>query len=126
MLTTCDHPTAHDDNHEVVESVDFPYDEIDRRLTGVFYNGDDGEPDHSLAGQAMARIMEWVWQGGPKNMDGMTIRSTVACWIFIKHLHALNLTQMAAMVNKDKQSLGRWVDEFKKEFPQVKTEHMRT
>ncbi len=110
---------GHDDAGEIVASEDFPYHLID---------GEEEQPtaqDLAAAAMAMQKVMEWVWQGGPRNHNGFEIRSVIACWIFLKHLHALNLTQVAAMMNKDKQSLGRWVDDFKKEFPAVKTEHMR-
>jgi hypothetical protein len=67
----------------------------------------------------MSRMLEWLCQMVPKNQSGMEIRATILCWIFLPHLRSLSLTQVAAMIGRDKQSLGRWVDDFKRTFPGV-------
>ena len=67
----------------------------------------------------MSRMLEWLCQTVPKNQNGMEIRATILCWIFLPHLRNLSLTQVAAMIGRDKQSIGRWVDDFKRVFPGV-------
>jgi hypothetical protein len=46
-------------------------------------------------------------------------------WFLIKELQPLSLTQLARMYGKDKQSLGRWVDDFKRRFPGLRNCHMK-
>jgi hypothetical protein len=96
----------------------FPYDEIDK--------ADIPETkDIDAAVRAFELLLAWVWQHGPKNNNGIEIRAVICCWIFMKQLRPITLTEMAATVGRDKQSLGRWFDEFKKDFPQIKTCHMK-
>ncbi len=75
--------------------------------------------------KVFSRLLEWIWQNGMKNSEGLTIRAVIACWIFLKHLRPLTLTQMARGFGKKKQSLGRWVDDFKIAFPHIRNPHMK-
>jgi len=59
-----------------------------------------------------------------KDPRGLLIRSAAVCWIFCDELHPLTLTQMAQQFDLDKQSLGRWLESFKQEFPHIRTCHM--
>lgn len=81
--------------------------------------------DFERAGAAFETLMRWVWQSGMKNPDGVKIRAIIACWIFLKALRPMNLTQLAQHYGMDKQSFGRWVDDFKLRFPNIRTVHMR-
>jgi len=47
-----------------------------------------------------------------RERDG--IRATILCWVFLEHLRPLTLTDLARASGKKKQSIGRWVDEFKR------------
>ena len=67
------------------------------------------------------RLMEWLWQDGMKNSEGLQIRAAILCWVFLSQLRPLTMTQMAAGFGKKKQSLGRWVDDYKRQpdFPRI-------
>jgi len=84
----------------------FSQEEIDRALT------------------VLRVLLTWVFQDGMKNADGLKIRSILICWIFLKELRPMTLTQMARGFGLKKQSLGRWVDDFKRRF-KIRTVHMR-
>lgn len=85
----------------------------------------DGESEFELpSGVEMAlelqrRIWAWVYQPPCENIDGFRCRCIVACWIFVPQLRDYTMTQMAKRFAKKKQSLGRWVADFKTEFPEV-------
>lgn len=80
-----------------------------------------------LAGaeEAFRRLMTWVWQDGMRNPEGVKIRAIICCWVFLKHVRPCTLTELAARYGMKKQSLGRWVDQFKLDFPDYWTCHMR-
>lgn len=127
------------DGHRT-ESVEFDYAEIDRRL-GYVEPGETVSTEKIMASNLEAyflplrETLDWILQKVPKNEDGIQIRAVIAGWIFLPHLNGANslnpkekhltLTDLAAMVGRDKQSLGRWVDDFKKTFPGVKTPNMK-
>jgi hypothetical protein len=70
-------------------------------------------------------LVAWTYQSGSTNIEGKAIRSAIIEWLVLPHLHAMNLTQIAKGYGKHKQSFGRWVDDFKRTFPTVKTCHMK-
>jgi hypothetical protein len=70
-------------------------------------------------------LMAWTYQNGSTNTEGKAIRGAILEWLVLPHLHPLNLTQIAKGYGKHKQSFGRWVDDFKRTFPTVKTCHMK-
>jgi hypothetical protein len=70
-------------------------------------------------------LVRWVWQDGMRNPNGLLIRAIIVCWIFLPELRGHSLTAVARGFGRYKQSLGRWHDRFKVEFPTVKTVHMR-
>jgi hypothetical protein len=120
---------------------DFNYDEVEERLnpqaaqlraraqeeheeflTHLAARAAAGEDTTVLS---LTLLLEWIWQGGMRNDQGLQIRAGIACWVFLPYLHALNLTQIASGFGKHKQSWGRWVDDFKRAFPTIKNPHMR-
>ncbi len=121
-------PGFFDDGGGRVETVDFDYDEIERQ---VFNHDPEAECDQlsaeemELALKMFRRLLTWIFQNGMKNPEGLQIRSIVACWVMLEVLHPLSLTEIARGFGKDKQSLGRWVDEWKKEFPQIRNPHIK-
>lgn len=120
--------TAYDESGELVPVQQPDFDEIDR-------NAFDFEPESDLtelspqemeaAIKVMRAILQWVWQSGMRNPNGVKIRSIIICWIFLKALRPLSLSQLARGYGMKKQSLGRWVDDFKRHFPAARTVHMR-
>ena len=110
-----DNYPAFDDLSQVTQTVDFAYDEIDRRV----FNHEISEEDFHAAGQCLHRIMAWIYQNGGKPADGFACRSILACWAFLPELHGESITSIANQHGKHKQSLGRAIDDFKKEFPEV-------
>jgi hypothetical protein len=78
------------------------------------------------AGQQVIRsLITWIWQDGMQDARGIQIRSIIVCWVFLPHLHPLTMTELARGFGKDKQSLGRWVDDFKLKFPTLRNAHMQ-
>ena len=70
------------------------------------------------------RLMCWIWANGMKNPEGVKVRAIVVCWAILKPLRVFSLTGIAQCYGKKKQSLGRWVDQFKKDFKFL-SPHMR-
>jgi hypothetical protein len=87
----------------------------------------DVSPQELEAAQKAFRILlEWIWQNGMRNPNGVKIRAIICCWIFLQQVRkTVNLTKLAKGYGMKKQSLGRWVDNFKRDFPQFKVAHMR-
>ena len=96
-------------------TTDFPYDEIDRRLS------DPESPPTRVDGEGrlLKTVLEWVADKVPRHGNGLEIRATIAAWIFLPYLRGYTMTELAAMIGRDKQSVGRWVDDFRKSFPGV-------
>jgi hypothetical protein len=70
-------------------------------------------------------LIGWLWQNGMKNPEGINIRATIPCWVFLSHLRPLTLSDLARASGKQKQSIGKWVDEFKRAFPGIRNSHMK-
>jgi hypothetical protein len=70
-------------------------------------------------------IWLWVFQDGMKNQQGLQIRSAIACWVFLKELRSITMTELATGFGMDKQSIERWVADFKERFPRIRIPHMR-
>lgn len=111
--------TLHGESGEIVQATGFDYDSVDRN---VFHH--DPDTDYGDARLLLA-VIDWIWQSGMHNPEGLLIRAGIVCWVFKAELHPLQLTQLANGFGKHKQSFGRWHDDFKKWFPEVKTPHMR-
>jgi len=113
-----------DDNQRPVLIADFDWDQVERNLTsekkeirGALRNGELTEEDFDRALQLSGTLMRWIWQNGKRDIRGLSIRSIIVCWHFIYELRDLPLTTVAAKFGKHKQSLGRWLDRFKNDFP---------
>jgi hypothetical protein len=123
---------AHDEDGSVTPAQEFPFQEIFARDELVEFVGTDTDlaelsPEQLAAGlEVMDKLLKWVWQSGMKNSDGVKIRVIILCWICLKELRSLSLTDMATGYGMDKQSLGRWVDDFKRRYPTVRIPHMRS
>ena len=119
---------AFGESGDVVGKVDFDFQAVDENL---FEPGqlealpELSEKEVAMALQLFRLLMSWVWQNGMKNVNGLQIRAGIACWTMLPELRPLNLTEFARGFGMDKQSVGRWHDDFKKRFPQIKTVHMR-
>lgn len=119
---------AHGEDGRLVSSEDFDYSAVDKNLFGEDLGEElshfsQEEVDRALA--VLDTLLRWIWRSGMKNTDGVKIRAIILCWIFLKELRPMTLTQVATGFHLKKQSLGRWVDRFKKDFPEVRTCHMR-
>lgn len=119
---------GHDESGHLVSLTEFDYGQIEGNLFGDNPESDlsqfsAAEVDRAL--QVLRVLLQWMWQNGMKNVDGVKIRAIIVCWIFLKELRPMTLTQLGRGFKLKKQSLGRWVDAFKRDFPQIKTCHMR-
>jgi hypothetical protein len=125
---------AHDDAGRLVQTEQFPFERIfsDEEKELIEFIPQDCDlsaltPEQMDVGlMVMDKLLKWVWQSGMKNSDGVKIRSIILCWICLKELRSLTMTDMATGYGLEKQSLGRWVDEFKRKFPTVRIPHMRS
>jgi hypothetical protein len=108
-------------------TADFDWPELYDRLKEV----DDAKFTHGYATsllllQLAEGLSRWTYQSpSHTNMDGKAIRCAIVEWFTIKELQPLTLTQLARMYGKDKQSFGRWVDDFKRRFPGLRNCHMK-
>ncbi len=128
---------AHASDGHIEPTSDFPFDEIYERDEMDRVRGSRSSPlrddvedpltpeEMEAALRVFTKLLEWVWQNGAKNCEGLKIRAIIACWIFLKHLRPLSLTEIARGFGKKKQSLGRWVDDFKIAFPNIRNPHMK-
>lgn len=127
-VSPSDHEHAHAEDGHVEPIVGFDYATIDR---AVFHVEPEDDPEILSADEIDAacavfrKLVEWMWQNGMNQPEGLLIRAIIICWVFTPQLRALTLTQMAQGFGKKKQSLGRWVDDFKKAFPKTRVAHMK-
>ena len=94
---------------------------------GVFDPNEKSELDNEqmdAAKRALQRVLHWVYRNGRNEKNGIAIRAIVATWIFTPEVGRYKLTELALACGKDKQSFGRWVDDWKKHFPNIKNNHM--
>jgi hypothetical protein len=75
--------------------------------------------------RALKTTLEWVIQNGMNEENGVMFRILIAGWIYLEWMREMTLTELATMYGKDKQSFGRWVDDFKLRFPEVRTHNMK-
>jgi hypothetical protein len=111
-----------DEDSRLIATTSFPYDEVDRDL-GLFEPDSPEKYDLDAASEAIRRLLRWLFQNGPRNPEGLQIRAVVLCHIFLPELRPMTLTQMAGCMGKHKQSLGRWQDQFKRDFPNIPSSH---
>lgn len=74
------------------------------------------------------RLLRWQWQDSytPKKVQGLELRAAVVCWATLPALRSVSLTEMAhGLGRRHKQSLGRYVDDFKLHFPALRNPSMR-
>ena len=109
-------------------SCGFDYEAIDRDVFRVEPQQDNEAltpAEIAAACAVISRLVEWLWQDGMKNCDGLQNRATVLCWVFLSQLRTLTMTEMAKGFGKKKQSIGRAVDDFKRTFPKIRIAHMK-
>ena len=104
------------DAGEVTLTTSFAYGEVSKDL---------GEPieqtERNLEDlvEINRRIWQWVYQPPCKDLDGFNCRCIVASWIFVPEIRSESMTYIAGRFGKKKQSIGRWVADFKTQFPEV-------
>jgi hypothetical protein len=113
----------HGEDGKIVRAVDFDYSGVDAIL-GEIVQEKPSIQDIELALDAFRSLLKWIWQNGKNDSNGIQIRSMIVCWIFLEELRSLSMEDIANGFGKHKQSLGRWHDDFKKQFPMIKTQHM--
>ncbi len=119
---------AHGEGGDRIPYTDFDYEAVEFKFDGKDASLDiSGLPQEDVDRGVLVVtvLLKWLWQSGMRNPEGIQIRAIILCWVFIKALRPLDLTQIAGIFGKDKQSLGRWVDDFKLAFPRIRIAHMR-
>lgn len=112
----------------LVQKVDFDYGAVDKEVFNYEPESDLTEftpMEMEAALKGLRVLLQWIFQNGMKNPDGVKIRAICICWVFLKELRPLTLTELATGFGMKKQSLGRWVDDLKRRFPYIRTSHMR-
>jgi len=117
----------------VIETVDFPFHQIDGiESPGGLKPLDDGisgSSDEVIARLTVAgleRVFDWIFQDGMNNSDGLMQRTKVALWNIHRVVNAeYTLTSLAGEDEKHKQSFGRHHDSFKRRFPELINVHNR-
>lgn len=123
-------PLAHAEDGSVIESVPFPFEEIYAQDESQSRNSDLGPDVQALATilavQMLNKVLRWQFQNGMNNPNGLIIRCKVLCWNVLPEVQdSYNLTELAGETRQDKQSFGRWQDDFKKQFPKIANFHKR-
>jgi hypothetical protein len=117
---------AHTEDGSLTAAVEFDYEIVERN---VFSSAEPAETGNQSAIDASVilfqRFTRWVFQDGKKNADGVKIRAMIVCWIFIPELRSLTETDLAIGFGMKKQSIGRWVEQWKRDFPHIRSPHMR-
>lgn len=113
--------------HGIVQEPIFnpEWDQIERNVFGYQCPDEAEGENREKAIQTIIRLKSWDFQNGMKDPHGLMIRSAVSAWAVVPLLEPLNLTQLAEGLGLKKQSLGRWVDQFKRDFPNIRNKHMR-
>ncbi len=122
-------PIAFDEAGALTPTVDFDFEQVDRCLNQeqsprLWPGSVSGKADYVFVRRdslilPLTSVLDWICQKVPKNNNGMDIRSAIAAWRFLPYLRGLSLTQVSAMMGRDKQSLGRWNDDFYRTWPTV-------
>ena len=119
---------AHEEDGHITPVQQFDWEAVERNLfspESVKELEELTQEDIDRALKMFDVVLRWVFQNGMKNSDGLKIRAIIVCWIFLKELRPYKLVDMATGFGMQKQSLGRWHDDFKIRFPGIKTPHMR-
>lgn len=119
---------AHEEDGHLTGTTDFDIEQVERNVFGFQPEEDLAQitpRELAAAEQAFTQMLAWVWQSGMKNPEGVKIRAIIVCWVFLKHLRPMTLSELAQGYGMKKQSLGRWVDQFKTDFPKYRIAHMR-
>lgn len=84
------------------------------------------EEEWKCAWRGVGNVVKWVYQRNSRNFQGIGIRALIVCWVWIPGLHGLTLTQLAGRFKMAKQSIGRWVVDWKLRFPHCVSVHMHS
>jgi hypothetical protein len=120
-----DSKLGHGEDGKLVPTTDFDWPAVEFTKDEDLDISKFSQEDVDRALVVLTALLKWVWQSGMNNGNGIQIRAIIMCWVFLKELRPLDLTQMAKGFGRDKQSLGRWVDNFKRWFPRIRIPHMR-
>jgi hypothetical protein len=114
---------GYDENGTVIPVAEFDFASLDTGHDTDLDKISRKELEASL--KAFRILLDWIWQNGMRNPNGVKIRAILCCWVFLEQVRPISLTQLAKGYGMKKQSLGRWVDNFKRDFPQFRIAHMR-
>ena len=118
-------PIGEDGRPAATSEIDF--DLVDEHVFGARPDVDLGmfsEEEIDRALTVLRVLLQWCWQDGMRNPQGLQIRASIMCWVFLKELRAMNLTELSTRFGQHKQSVARWVQQFKRAFPYIRSPHM--
>ena len=104
------------DESGITQTVPFCYGSLSSELNEAF---DESREAIQAACECNRRVWQWVYQPPNQDLDGFICRCIVACWVFVPQLREYSQTAIAARFGKKKQSLNRWIVDFKREFPEI-------
>ena len=106
------------DEQGITLTCDFDWKQVEHDL-----DGPDAPPDTDQLVETICacqnRIWEWVYHAPCRDLDGFMCRAIIATWVFYSPMRAYSMTEIAGRFGKKKQSLGRWVVDFKIQFPEI-------
>src|SRR5690349_9201624 len=99
---TTDAPLGHGEDGKPVQITEFDYSAIEaafqsdlEKFRSDAEKGEFSQDDVDRALAVMDKLLKWIWQGGMKNPNGLQIRAIIICWVFLKELRPIQLTDMA-------------------------------
>ena len=118
---------AYDEDSSGIGSVDFDWNKVARDLGEPLDETDEAKQSEArdMTAAAMNKLFLWVWQRGKNDKRGLAHRAAILCWVFLPQIHELSMTDLATGFGLHKQSIGRWVEDFKKAFPYLKNCNMQ-
>ncbi len=114
---------AFTDSGERTAVVQFPFDEVDRNLSPTQPTDDESLKESAV--KFVESLMRFIWQDAKNNPQGLQIRAMIVCWQILEELAPMTETELALGFGMKKQSVGRWVEQFKKEFPHIRSPHIK-
>ena len=124
--------TSFDEDGRPILITDFDWEEIERNLASETKQlrrsckrGEITREQLETAMELCGTLLRWVWNNGKRDKRGVAIRSLIICWLYLDELRPLTEAQLARGFGLKKQSVGRWVEQFKKEFPMFKSPQLQ-
>lgn len=106
------------DEQGITLTCDFDWHQVEQDLDGDNSNLTSSDAVEAVC-ECQQRIWEWVYHAPCRDLNGFNCRCIIAVWVFYAPLRCYSMTEVAGRFGKKKQSLGRWMVDFKARFPEI-------